>query len=114
MEKTKLKNLFRKKETSSFSQIELSLHDLKRLLDEILKGVKTIISNSERSEKIEEKIFSRAELAKLLDRDISTLWRWEKNGLLKKIKVGGRVFYRKSDLFNLQKLINRKEKNDER
>lgn len=38
------------------------------------------------------------EVSTLLDVDISTLWRWNHTGYLKTLKVGGKVFYRKSDI----------------
>lgn len=30
--------------------------------------------------------------------DPSTLWRWEKVGYLKPVRIGGKVFYRRSDI----------------
>lgn len=39
--------------------------------------------------------------AEKLGVDISTLWRWDKTGYLKKIKIGGAVRYRESDVLKL-------------
>lgn len=36
-----------------------------------------------------------------LDVDVSTLWRWDKSGYLKKIKVGNKIRYRESDVLKL-------------
>ena len=37
-------------------------------------------------------------VAKILNVDKTTLWRWNKNGILKTIKVGGKTRYRMSDV----------------
>jgi len=39
------------------------------------------------------------------DPDPTTLWRWENAGILDKVKIGTKVFYRRSDL---NKIINTK------
>lgn len=41
---------------------------------------------------------SSEQVAKILDVDISTLWRWGKRGVLTPIKVGGKNRYRMSDV----------------
>lgn len=49
----------------------------------------------------EEDYLTAKETAKKLGVDLSTLWRWDKSGYLKKIKVGNTVRYRQSDVLNL-------------
>lgn len=41
------------------------------------------------------------EVSNKLKVDISTLWRWDKSGYLKKIKIGGKIRYRESDVLKL-------------
>ncbi len=48
-----------------------------------------------------EKYLTTQEPADKLDVDVSTLWRWDKSGYLKKIKVGNCVRYRESDVLKL-------------
>lgn len=48
-----------------------------------------------------EKYLTTEETAQRLGCDISTLWRWDKSGYLKKLKVGGKVRYRESDVLKL-------------
>ena len=48
-----------------------------------------------------EKYLTAQETADKLDVDISTLWRWDKSGYLKKIKVGNKIRYRESDVLKL-------------
>ena len=49
----------------------------------------------------EESYLSAKETADKLGVDVSTLWRWDKSGYLKKIKVGKKIIYRKSDVLKL-------------
>lgn len=48
-----------------------------------------------------ENYLTSPETAKRLGVDESTLWRWDKTGYLKKLKVGGKVRYRESDVIKL-------------
>lgn len=48
-----------------------------------------------------ESYLSAQETADKLGVDVSTLWRWDKSGYLKKIKVGNKVRYRESDVVKL-------------
>lgn len=41
---------------------------------------------------------SPAQVAKILDVDLSTLWRWKKQGYLVPIEIGGKRRYRMSDV----------------
>ena len=42
--------------------------------------------------------YSPAEVSKTLQVDLSTLWRWEKQGYLTGVKIGGKKRFKKSDL----------------
>lgn len=49
----------------------------------------------------EEGYLTAKETADKLGVDLSTLWRWDRSGYLKKIKVGNKVRYRESDIRKL-------------
>ena len=50
------------------------------------------------------RFINRKDAAKILDVGFPTLWRWNNEGLLHAIKVGGRkVYYRYDDVLNLLK-----------
>ena len=49
----------------------------------------------------EEKYLTVDEVRKMLKTTKSTLWRWNRTGYLKIVKVGYKVFYRESDIKNL-------------
>lgn len=48
-----------------------------------------------------ESYLSAQETADKLGVDVSTLWRWDKSGYLKKIKIGNKIRYRESDVLKL-------------
>lgn len=59
--------------------------------------IKSIMCNGER-------FLSRKDAAKILDVGLPTLWRWNNEGRLKAIKVGGRkVYYRYDDVLAMLK-----------
>lgn len=62
---------------------------------------KELIARKEVEEKASvpvEEYLSRMEVAKLFGVDQSTLWRWNKDGLLTRIKVGSKVVYARSTI----------------
>ena len=74
----------------------LSLDDLKTLFREW----KMELDSCKETEKKEE-FLTVDEAAKLLHRDRSSLWRWSKTGYLTPVKVGAKIFYKKSDIDKL-------------
>jgi len=49
----------------------------------------------------EERYLSPAETAKMLDVDLSTLWRWDKQKYLVPIRIGGKPRYKLTDIKRL-------------
>lgn len=49
----------------------------------------------------EETYLTANETADKLGVNLATLWRWDKSGYLKKIKVGKKIIYRESDVIKL-------------
>jgi predicted site-specific integrase-resolvase len=50
-----------------------------------------------------DRLLSPKETSQMFDVDLSTLYRWDKLGYLTKIKIGGKVRYRMSDIQKLMK-----------
>ena len=48
-----------------------------------------------------ERLLSPKEASCKLHVDLSTLWRWDKAGYLKKVKLGNKAYYRMSDINKL-------------
>lgn len=74
--------------------ITIGVTELKEFAFEIANEVIKRHSIIER----EEKYLTITETCTLLNVDKSTLWRWNKNGYLTNIRIGGKVKYRKSDI----------------
>lgn len=49
----------------------------------------------------EETYLTAKECAERLSVDLTTLWRWDKTGYLRKVKMGKKIFYRNSDIERL-------------
>jgi len=73
-------------------------------LNDLLQMGKMILEDAQNQKADEianakgETYHSPAEVAKTLQVDLSTLWRWEKQGYLTGVRVGGKKRYRQSDL----------------
>ncbi len=83
--------------------------DLDELISKVVKGNIALKNydalNSEKSNATlpdKERFITRDEAARLLHVDLSTLWRWNKAGILRSKKVGQRrVMYKYSDVLDL-------------
>ena len=62
----------------------------------------SVVNEFTQAQPREEKRYTRREFAERKGVTLSTLWRWEKQGLLKGIRVGQKVYYRDSDLKEIQ------------
>jgi len=60
---------------------------------------KKLIDNSGKEfSYLEKPILTKKETAQLLNVDLSTLWNWQQKGILKPFGIGGRVYYKFSDI----------------
>lgn len=73
----------------------VSLEDVKKIIRDCLDEYLRV---NER--KTEEELVSVKEVAKLLNVDRTTLWRWEKNNSLLPTRIGHKVRYRMSEIKN--------------
>ncbi len=48
---------------------------------------------------------TRNEVSKVLNVTVQTLNKWRREGVLNPIKIGGRVLYRKEDVYNNSRLV---------
>lgn len=78
-------------------QVVVSIADLK----EFALAIVDEVSASDSRKKEDDQLISRKGAKKMLNVDYSTLWTWAKSGYLVPIKVGGKVFYKKSDVNRL-------------
>lgn len=84
-------------------QLVVNFQDLKRLLEEVTNESKHHQQLVERvsepiPEEVQERFLNRRDLAELLHKDPSTIWRWHKRGLLKGYKNGNKYVYKVSEV----------------
>jgi len=72
----------------------LTGEQLAAFANEILIGARAIYEKKEP----EEQYLTRKEVSKILNIDPSSLWRWDKQKYLCPVSVGGKRFYRLSDV----------------
>ena len=76
----------------------------------ISNSIQEVIKKSSVKEKKEEELLTRDEASNLLKINLSTLWRWTKDGKLSAYGIGNRVFYKKDEILNsLIKIENEKK-----
>lgn len=72
----------------------ISIDELRAIVhDEILAAMAEYFSNPN-----EEEFLSIEQASNILKVDRSTLWHWDKEGYLKKIYIGGKPRYKRSDI----------------
>ena len=81
--------------------LQLKKEDLKEFANQILLGAKSIAMLEAEAAATSDQLLTIDEAAKLLSVSKMTLYRWDKNGYLKKVEIGGKRRYRKSDIERL-------------
>ena len=79
-------------------QIVLDVLTKDELKGIISNSIQEVIKKSSVKEKKEEELLTRDEASNLLKINLSTLWRWTKDGKLSAYGIGNRVFYKKDEL----------------
>lgn len=81
--------------------LQISGRDLKAFAEEILLGAKSIAMFEAEAAAKADVLITLDEASKLLHVSKMTLYRWDKAGVLKKVEIGGKRRYRKSDIERL-------------
>ena len=81
--------------------LQLKKEDLKEFANQILLGAKSIAMLEAEAAATSDQLLSIDEAAKLLSVSKMTLYRWDQNGILKKVEIGGKRRYRQSDIEKL-------------
>lgn len=71
---------------------------------ELEEAFRNVLSSflTEREEKKKEALLTRKAVSERLNVDNSTLWRWDKANYLKPIRVGKAVYYKESDVIDIE------------
>jgi len=86
------------KHMSKIQFVQMTPDELENLIKESLRDelekMKSDLSNTQE----QEKILTREETASFLKTDPSNLWRWTRDGKIKAVGIGKRVYYYLSDI----------------
>ena len=80
---------------------QVSGENLMAFAEQILLGAKSIAMIEAEAAVSSDQLISIDEAARLLSVSKMTLYRWDKSGILKKVEIGGKRRYRKSDIERL-------------
>ena len=80
---------------------QVSGADLKAFADQLLIGAKAIAMQEAEELATNDKLLTIDEASELLSVSKMTLYRWDQTGILKKVEIGGKRRYRKSDIEKL-------------
>ncbi len=75
--------------TNSSPILMVSADDLR----DVVSGILEEVISASKDEKRDESLVTIKQASALLDVDRSTLWRWEKEGYLKPVRIGRKVRY---------------------
>ncbi len=92
--------MFKEQENTNII-LQVSYEDLKKFAEEILLGAKSIAMIEAEAAASGDQLLTVDEAARLLSVSKMTLYRWDKSGILKKVEIGGKRRYRKSDIEHL-------------
>ena len=81
--------------------LQVSAKDLKEFAQDILVGAKTVAMIEAEAAATSDQLLTIDEASELLSVSKMTLYRWDQNGILKKVEIGGKRRYRLSDIEKL-------------
>ncbi len=80
--------------------LQLSGSDLIDFANEISNQTAKHVETRLQAQNKPDQLLTRSEVSKRINVTLSTLWRWEKTGVLIPIRIGSKVRYRLSDVEN--------------
>ncbi len=80
---------------------QVSGENLMAFAEQILLGAKSVAMIEAETADTSDQLLTIGEAAKLLHVSKMTLYRWDQSGVLKKVEIGGKRRYRKSDIDRL-------------
>lgn len=81
--------------------IQVKIEDLQDFAKQILLGAQCIVREQIKAAARADKLLTVEEAAQMLSVSKMTLYRWDQNGILKKVEIGGKRRYRLSDIEKL-------------
>lgn len=88
-------------ESKPLHKYQISLSEITKVYEAKLdNAVDRILKKLSQEKEQEEKLLTVDETLKFLKCSKQALWNWRKNGILPSYRLGNRVYYKKSDIFN--------------
>lgn len=89
--------------------VQLSVGDLQQLISDVVKNelqkITDAIKLNPKESENENDFLTREETGKLLKVSTTTLFLWNRDSILKAKKIGRRVYYSKSEVYNKLNLV---------
>lgn len=85
---------------------QISIAELKNLISEVLRTELKNLNDSQ-PEKETTELITRLQTAKILNVSLPTLNDWTKKGIIKGYRIGSRVRYKKNEVFEALKLVDK-------
>lgn len=86
---------------------EITLHSITP--DELLANIRIVVADAikhaKKEEPKQEEHLTTSDAMELLDCSKTTLWKWEKDGRIKKYGLGRKIYYKRTELLAAIKLI---------
>lgn len=81
--------------------VQVSQLSVEDFLEMVAQRVNQVILSNRQAQNIipEPEFYTREETAKLLQVSVTTLYHWNKSGILNHTKIGNRVYYARSEVF---------------
>lgn len=90
--------------------LQVSAETLREVVNDMYQQIEEK-ARQEAAERSEQGALSRRQVMELLGVNSTTLWRWDRDGYLKPVRIGAKVLYKRSDIDRL--LSNKEEKGGE-
>lgn len=78
--------------------VTLTPEELQAITDQAAEKARRKVEEEYKKQQAPETYYTQAQVCKLFSVDPSTLWRWDKKGVLKPVKIGGLNRYKKSEI----------------
>jgi len=83
---------------------QFSEQDLISLIEERVSNAIKALSHLQPANSLEPEFYSRADVAEILGVSLTTLYLWNKQGILNHNKIGNRVYYARSEVLSKLKI----------
>lgn len=92
------KSMLQQTTSTQIVQYVVNRDDLEQVINNLVEEQMQKFFNSKKAEASKDILLTPKEVAELLDVNLSTLWRWHREGYLTKVYIGDKPRYKQSDI----------------